>query len=119
MMPLIPGVLETFEKLGRLHKTKNDDYAGDKGAFFNFEFADYVSSFFIKARDKVYATMMGIKLARLAVVLTSDKVNHESVEDTFDDMILYATIWKSDYMARVKGYHPKVEVATIRETNKA
>lgn len=118
-MPLIPGILETFEKLGRMHKTKNDDYSGDKGPFFNFDFAEYVSSFFKHAKDKVYATMIGIKLARLAVVLAANKVNHESIEDTFDDMILYATIWKSDYMARPKPIHHKVELATIRETKDA
>ena len=117
-MPLIPGVLETFEKLGRLHKTKNDDYSGDKGSFFNFDFAEFVSSHFTSARDKVYATMVGIKLARLAVVMARNKVNHESTEDTFDDLILYCTIWKSDYMGRTKPIHHKVDVATVRETDK-
>ena len=117
-MPLIPGVLETFEKLGRLHKTKNDDYAGEKGPFFNFDFAEYVSSVFASARDKVYAAIVGIKLARLAVVMAKKAVNHESIEDTFDDLILYCTIWKSDYMGRTRPIHHKVDAATIRETDK-
>jgi len=115
-MPLIPGVIETLDKLKTLHKTKNDDYAGNYGPFFNFDFAEQVSSFFKDSRDRVYAVMIGIKLARLSVVLTKAP-NHESVEDTFDDCILYMTIWKSDYMNRNKTpIRELVEKATLRET---
>jgi hypothetical protein len=117
-MPTIPGVVETLEKLIKLHRTKNDDYSGGRGVFFNFEVADYIGNLFSNARDRVYATIIAIKIARLAVVLVATKVNHESIEDTFDDMILYGTIWKADYMSRPRVINPRVEVETVRETHK-
>ena len=117
-MPTIPGVVETYDKLKNLHKIKNDDYAGDKGSFYNFEFAEYFSSMFKHARDKVYAILIGIKLARLTVVLHKPPSN-ESVEDTFDDIINYTAIWKADWMSRKSATHDAVERATIRETGKS
>lgn len=114
-MPKIPGVVETFDKLKVLHEKKNNDYSGDKGAFFNFEFCSYVSSLFDNARDKVYAVFIAVKLARLSVVLTTNKVNNESVEDSFDDMITYAAIWKADVMSRSLKVSVSDKV-TIRET---
>jgi hypothetical protein len=55
-----------------------------------------------------------LKLARLATVLYKP-VSNESVEDTFDDLIVYATIWKCDYMSRQNG-KPISDLHTIRET---
>jgi hypothetical protein len=115
-MPVIPGVMETYDKLKTLHRLKNDDYAGDNGPFFNFEFAETVGAIFKGARDKVYAIVIGVKLARLSVVLYKQATN-ESVEDTFDDMINYATIWKSDWQSRnKKSIRSITEAETIRET---
>jgi len=114
-MPLIPGVMETFDKLKGLHKIKNDDYAGDKGTFYNFEVSEWFINLFKGARDKVYAGIIGIKIARLSVVLYKPPSN-ESVEDTFDDIITYTAIWKSDWVARNKRAHQRVEDVTIRET---
>lgn len=117
-MPTIPGVVETYEYLKNLHRSKNDDYAGDKGPFFNFEFAEYVGAIFKGTRDRVYAIMIGIKLARLAIVMYKT-ANHESVEDTFNDLINYACIWKADYMDRNKpSIRSLTEASTIRETAK-
>jgi len=60
--------------------------------------------------------MVGIKLARLAVVLTKPP-NHESVNDTFDDAIVYMAIWKADYHNRhTSTLHERVDKVTIRET---
>ena len=75
-MPIIPGFIETLNKSIEIHKRKNDDYSGNLGTFFNFEFCDYVSSFFQASRDKVYAVFVSVKLARLAVVLSANKVNN-------------------------------------------
>jgi hypothetical protein len=103
-MPQIPGVKETFTKLTKLHEKKNDDYAGEQGPFFNFDFAKYLSALFTNARDKVYAVIIGVKIARLVVLLNrGGKASNESVEDTFDDLIVYATIWKSDYVRSKKA----------------
>ena len=118
-MPVITGFVETISKLVTMHEKKNDDYSGDKGQFFNFEFCEYVSSLFSNARDKVYAVFISVKLARLAVTLSANKVNNESVEDSFDDLITYATIWKCDFMSRTKRSIPnysKVDEVTVRES---
>lgn len=116
-MPIIPNFIDTLNKAISLHKKKNDDYSGDFGAFFNFEFCEYVSSLFKSSRDKVYAVFIAVKLARLAVILTANKVNNESIEDSFDDMIVYATIWKCDYLSRQVD-KPISDLYTIRETDK-
>ncbi len=100
-MPIILEVMNTFDKLKKLHEKKNDDYTGNFGPYFNFEFCEYVSSLFQNARDKVYAVFVAVKLARLSVVLTKAP-NNEAVEDSFDDMIVYLAIWKSDYLTRKK-----------------
>ena len=93
----IPGVLETFERLKKLHVDKNDDYATEVDPFFNFNEAEHIASLFNGDKDKVYATMVAIKLSRLAVLLNSgkDAVN-ESVLDSFDDAIVYMAIWRAD-----------------------
>lgn len=115
-MPTIPGFVETLNKSIEIHKRKNDDYSGDNDAFFNFAICDAISSLFKNSRDKVYAVFIAVKLARLSVVLSKPALN-ESVEDSFDDMITYATIWKCDYMQRNKKVS-SADVVTVRETGK-
>jgi len=100
-MPLIPGVIETYDKLKELHRKKNDDYSGDNGPFYNFDVAEKFGELFKGARDKVYAIVIGIKIARLSVVLYKAPMN-EATEDSFDDLINFACIWKADYMSRGK-----------------
>lgn len=100
-MPIIPHFTDTLTKAIDIHKRKNDDYSGDFGPFFNFNFCEYVSTLFQNTKDKVYAVFIAVKLARLAVTLSKPALN-ESVEDSFDDLIVYATIWKCDYMERNK-----------------
>ena len=98
-MPLIPGMIDTFDKLKELHRKKNDDYAGNNGPFFNFQFAQQLISYFKSDRDKIFVTQIGIKLARLAVLLESkDEAKNESIEDSFDDLINYCAIWKCSYV---------------------
>lgn len=96
---MIPGVKETLTKLVKLHERKNIDYAGEQGAFFNFDFSKNFSKLFNHARDKVYAVLIGIKLARLVVLLNKGgEAQNEPIEDSFDDCITYLAIWKSDYV---------------------
>lgn len=99
-MPIIPGLIETFEKAIEIHKKKNEDYTGKStDPFYNFNVAEYIASQFESDRNKVFATMVGIKLGRLAALLNSGKTpNNESIEDSFDDLIVYAGIWKSAYL---------------------
>src|SRR3954471_15957747 len=99
----IPGVVETFDKLKELHIRKNQDYTGkSEDSFFNFRVASQLTRIFKMNDDKVYSTMVGIKLGRLAALLNSEaRPNHESVLDSFDDLIVYAAIWKSDVKQRL------------------
>jgi len=98
-MPLIPGMIDTFDKLKELHKKKNDDYAGQNGPFFNFKFTEWLLGHFKYDRDKVYVNQIGIKLARLSVLLGQNgEARNESIEDSFDDLINYCAIWKCAYM---------------------
>jgi hypothetical protein len=98
---MIPEVIRTFENAIELHKKKNQDYTGGRiDLFFNFNVAEYVATLFASDRDRVFATMVGIKLARLAALLELGKPNFESVLDSFDDMIVYTAIWKADVQRR-------------------
>lgn len=61
-----------------------------------------LTKLFQKNDDKVYATMIGIKIGRLSALLNSEaKPNNESVLDSFDDLIVYAAIWKADVERRL------------------
>ncbi len=97
-MPTIPGMIDTFDKLKELHRKKNDDYAGTNGPFFNFKFAQDLIGYFRADRDKIFVTQIGIKLARLSVLLDSREPKNESIEDSFDDLINYCAIWKCSYL---------------------
>jgi hypothetical protein len=86
---LLRDKLAVFER-------KNADYAGEKGTYFNFEYAAKVAEPFTDPVDKVFATMLGIKLGRLAVLKQPGKVpNHESVLDSHGDFTTYAGIWEA------------------------
>lgn len=93
----IPGVVETLEKLKQLHIKKNEDYSPPGNPTFNFDVATNLMSLFTSDSDKVFATMIGIKLARIAVLLNKGYAvpNYESVLDSFDDLIVYTAIWKA------------------------
>lgn len=115
-MPTIPNFIDTIDRLKELHKRKNDDYSGDNGPFFNFEFTEWLAAQFIKQRDRVYATMVGIKLARLVVLLNKNgKAQNEPVEDTFDDLIVYCTIWKCSFLESRKNV--RLDAAQIEKAN--
>jgi len=93
-----PKYDKVLERIKALHDRKNHDYAQDSNPYSNFEYASRVIEPFIKDRynniNIVFATMIGIKLARLAELQGKDPLN-ESVRDTFDDLANYAAIWAS------------------------
>lgn len=102
---MIKELIETFDALKELHIKKNEDYTGKSiNPFFNFAVAEQVASLFGDDRDKVFATMVGIKLGRISALLNSGKPpNNESLLDSFDDLIVYAAIWKADIQRRGNG----------------
>jgi hypothetical protein len=76
-------------------KKKREDYTSS-GTHQNFERAEIIISWFSNDIDKVYATHIATKLARLATLLSSDKEpNNESIRDSFEDLTNYAALWGS------------------------
>lgn len=117
-MPAIPEFLSALDRMAVIHKTKNDDYADPANAFSNFDVQEYISTLFYNARDRVFAAMFAVKLARLSTLLNkSDKPNHESIEDTFIDAANYILLWRADYIRRNAKRpidYDAVERATVR-----
>lgn len=102
-MSKIPEFLEALKIMEKVHISKNEDYADPSNPFSNFDVQAYISSLFKNDRDKVFACMIAVKLARLATLLNKeDKPNNESIEDTFIDQANYTLLWRSDYIRRNK-----------------
>lgn len=79
-----------------IHDKKKIDYASPGNDFENFQRASLVASWFKNDDDKVYATMLTIKLARLATLLNStEQPQNESITDSFIDLVNYAALWGS------------------------
>src|ERR1041385_1792726 len=83
-----------LEKMGKIHDSKNFDYANDQNPFANFDRAKELISWFTNDEDKVFAGIIGIKLARLGELLSSGKTpNNESIDDNFVDLGNYVILW--------------------------
>lgn len=95
-MPINNEFLELLKWAEETHRKKNEDYTGNDNPFENFERANIIASWFAKPEDKAFAVLIGVKLARLATLLNSDRApNNESIEDTFGDNFVYAGLWAS------------------------
>jgi hypothetical protein len=68
-----------------------------------------VQSWFTDPYDKAFVGMVAVKLARLGVLLSSNKIpNNESVEDSFLDLSVYCCLWAANRKRR-GGIESKVE----------
>lgn len=101
---MIPGLVKTLERLKELHIKKNHDYTGNSpDPFFNFHVAASLTRLFKHNDDKVYATLLGVKIGRLSALLNSgSEPANESILDSFDDLIVYSAIWRQDVEARLQ-----------------
>jgi hypothetical protein len=82
-----------LHEMRELHSLKNADYAQENNAFSNFEEAAQVAAGF-EGTDAVFATLIGIKLARLRELTRAKKTpNNESIADTRKDLAMYAALW--------------------------
>lgn len=85
---------DAIAQMADVHTTKSHDYAKTDNIFSNFEFAAALADEFPEGPDHVFATMLGIKLARLAELLKQQKTpKHEPIEDTFLDLCTYGVLW--------------------------
>lgn len=82
-----------LNKMLELHRSKAHDYTSGS-EFFNFSLAADMASMFENHMDKVFATMIGIKLSRIVTLLkVKDGPRNESLNDTFRDMAIYTMLW--------------------------
>lgn len=80
-------------QMASTHDRKNADYAHDGNPYSNFEQAAAVAGCGV---DTVFAVLIGIKLARLQVLLKSGKApNNESIQDSRLDLAVYSALWAS------------------------
>ncbi len=84
-----------LDEMKQLHDAKNHDYAQEGNPYSNFEEAAQVAEGFTGI-DAVFASLIGIKLARLRELTRAGKApNNESIGDTRRDLAMYATLWCS------------------------
>ncbi len=83
-----------LKRMLEIHERKGHDYAQEENPYSNFERAAGLAGWFSDPVDKVFATLLGIKLARLAELLGQGKEpKNESVDDTQLDFDTYAVLW--------------------------
>lgn len=89
-------VQEIFKKALKTTMSKRQDYTTNalKDNHENFKRSAEISSWFKNEQDKPYTVLIGTKLARLGALLSNEKEpNHESIDDTFLDLINYCALW--------------------------
>lgn len=107
---MIKEFVELMQNAIDIHKKKSEDYANvNVNEFENFERAAMIVSWFNSDIDKVFATMIGIKLARLATLLNKDgDPNNESIDDSFLDNTVYSGLWTSYHRRYPKKGNPSL-----------
>ena len=101
-MPKNKEFLELIAQMQVIHEKKNDDYSSSSPDE-NFERMAIVQGWFGNAIDKSFVGMVAVKLARLGVLLSSNREpNNESIEDSFLDLCTYCTLWAASYKRKVK-----------------
>lgn len=94
--PTNPRFDAVLARMKALHDRKSGDYASDANRYSNFEFAAALSAQFSDPIDCVFATLIGVKMARLIELTQPGRTpNNESLEDTRIDLANYAALWAS------------------------
>lgn len=101
-----PQVKEILSRINEIHERKNHDYAQENDPFSNFKRAAVISEWFKDPVDKVFAVMMGIKLARLAELLNGKIAKNESTDDSFLDLDTYSILWHSWFLHQQEYTRP-------------
>lgn len=103
-----PEFLELLEKMKITHEKKSNDYSDDSNVFSNFEYAAQLASVFTDEVDRVFATLVGVKLARICELRKGKVPNNESIEDSFLDLSNYCAIWGSRVMKLSRGNNRQI-----------
>lgn len=85
-------------RMGAMHDKKAADYAAAGDRYSNFKVAGALALPFTDPIDIAFATLIGVKIARLQELRGKGKAaRNESVQDTFLDLAVYAALWASYY----------------------
>lgn len=92
--PYNPTFRRLLQQMDKIHERKGKDYARKDNVYSNFEIAGTLGRLFTDPQDVAFATLIGVKIARLAELKGKGKQPHnESVADTHLDMATYAGLW--------------------------
>lgn len=84
-----------LDEIVALHEKKAKDYAHSGDPYSNFRKAAQIAAGFTGV-DAVFATLIGVKLARIQELTQPGRVaNNESLDDSFIDLTNYCAIWTS------------------------
>lgn len=92
-----------LKQMAEVHDSKNSDYSRDGEPYSNFKEA---AAFAGCSVDTVFAVLIGIKGARLKVLLSGKKPNNESIQDSRLDLAIYAALWASFHEELTTAHHP-------------
>jgi hypothetical protein len=90
-----PKFSALLKRMELIHDKKNSDYADGIDPYSNFTYAAKVSEIFTNPIDRVFAVLIGIKLARIAELGKGKDPRNESLDDSFLDIATYTAIWAS------------------------
>lgn len=91
-----PTHANLLKEIAAIHAKKAADYATESDPYSNFSFAASLAEKFTDPVDKVFATLIGVKIARIAeLTQPGRKVNNESLDDSYVDLTNYSAIWTS------------------------
>jgi len=88
----MPSPEELMDMGKKLMISKAHDYTV-KDRYENFIRQAELTSWFSEEQDKVFVSVIAIKLARLASLLGQKEPKNESIQDTFIDLINYCALW--------------------------
>lgn len=93
-----PDFERLLEEMRALHQRKNEDYAREDDPLSNFRFAAWLAEGFADPLDRTFATLLGVKLARIQQLTCpgAGAPNFESLADSFRDLATYAAIWAAE-----------------------
>lgn len=94
---------EVLDRCRQLHDLKSHDYAQEDNVYSNFEYAAQVAAPFTDPVDKVFAMMIGVKLARLAELRKGKVPKNEPIEDSFVDLTNYAALFSARTIGKLRG----------------
>ena len=88
---------ELFDKGRQILKSKAEDYtsggANSSSRYENFDRQMQLTSWFKNECDKVFMSLIAVKIARLSTLLNGKEPKNESIEDSFIDLINYCALW--------------------------